>query len=117
MKDITERDYREYLINLIDTVFKILPLYEEKNEHLDEYMDSLLCFELYGVIEAIQNLPHQLWYVKTIATLEGVRKNLVNMDDSGLSVDESADNHRRIRREILKTTALIDKQIDQLRGE
>lgn len=111
-KDISGKEYREYLIDLIDTVFKILPLYEEENEHLDEYMDSLLNFELYGVNEAIQNHPHRMWYMKTIATLEGVRKNLETMSDPDL-----ADNHRRIRREILKTTALIDKQIDQLRGE
>ncbi|MEK4025511.1 hypothetical protein [Sporosarcina sp. FSL W7-1283] len=111
-RGLTERDYREYLINLIPSIFKLLPLYEEKNEYLIDFIDSLLHFELYGATEAIGDLPKGVWYGKTITTLEGIEKHL----RQELSDPEYKDNHKRFKREIFKITALIDKQIDQLRG-
>jgi len=111
-KGLSEKDYREYLIGLISSIFKILPLYEEKNEHLKDYIDSLVNFELYGIKSEIEELPYHIWYQKTLGTLRGIEKQLIELSDP--SVPE---NHKRIRREILKTTGLIDKQIDQLKGE
>lgn len=110
---LSEKDYREYLIDLIPSVFKLLPLYEEKNEFLIECIDSLLNFELYGASEAIGDLPKNVWYAKTVTTLEGIEKHL----KSEFNNPDIGDNHKRFRREILKVTALIDKQIDQLKGE
>lgn len=112
-RGLTEKEYREYLIKLIPSIFKLLPLYEEKNEFLDECIDSLLCFELYGASESLGDLPKSIWYGKTINILEGIRKQL-STDFSDPSI---ADNHKRFKREILKMTNLIDKQIDQLKGE
>lgn len=112
-RQLSERDYREYLINLIPSIFKLLPLYEKRNEYLLEFIDSLLRFELYGMSESIGDLPKNIWYGKTINTLESIEKHL----KSEFADPEYADNHKRFRREIFKITALIDKQINQLKGE
>lgn len=111
---LSEKDYIEYLINLIPSIFKLLPLYEERNKYLLDCIDSLLNFELYGASEAIGDLPKSLWYGKTVATLEGIEKLL----REGQLTDPSVEgNHKRFKREIFKITALIDKQIDHLKGE
>lgn len=112
-RGLSEKDYREYLINLIPSVYKLLPLYEEKNEYLIDFIDSLLNFELYGASAAIGDLPKSIWYSKTICTLEGIERHLLNESTN----PDIKDNHRKFKREIFKITALIDKQIDQLKGE
>lgn len=132
MKGISEKEYRDYLIDLKDTIFKVLPLYEERNEPLDEYIDSLVCFELLGAGRIIQEHPHRLWYVRTLSTLRGIEAFLVDTEYPHPALVELTEEsteleialrielleyHRRVRREILKTIALIDKQIDQLKGE
>lgn len=112
-RGLTEQEYREYLISLIPSIYKLLPLYEEKNVYLLDFIDSLLNFELYGASKSIGNLPKSRWYVKTICTLEGIEKQL----QGEFRNPEHADNHKRFKREIFKITALIDKQIDELKGE
>lgn len=111
-KGFTERDYRDYLIGLIPSVFKILHLYEEKNEFLSEYISFLLEFELYGVSQAIGDLPKSVWYGKAVGALEGILLQLDSLSDPAIP-----DNHRKIKKAVLNTTNLIDKQIDRLKGE
>lgn len=103
---ITMKSYKDYLIGLKNMIFKILPLYEESSETLEEYLDSL-CFELYGLKHVIENLPHNEWHVKTLATLEAI-KNEIPLD---------FDDTKKIKKEVFKMLSLIDKQIDQLKGE
>lgn len=112
-RGLTEQEYREYLISLIPSIYKLLPLYEERNEYLTDFIDSLLNFELYGASNSIGNLPKGKWYMKTICTLEGIERQL----QGEFSDPEQGDNHKRFKREIFKITALIDKQIDELKGE
>lgn len=111
-RQFTEKDYREYLIELIPSIFKILGLYEEENEFLLDYIDSLLRFELYGASESIGELPKSKWYGKTTNKLEGIELHLRN----GSNPDDTED-HRKIKREVLGITNLIDRQIDHLKGE
>src|SRR5690606_12842099 len=113
-RGLSEKDYIEYLINLIPSIYKLLPLYEERNQFLLDNIDSLLNFELYGASEAIGDLPKAVWYGKTVTTLEGIEKSL---KEGRLTDPELKDNHRRFKREIFKITTLIDKQIDTLKGE
>lgn len=112
IRGLTEKDYREYLIRLIPSIFKILHLYEEKNEFLDEYIGFLLEFELYGMSVAIGELPKSVWYGKTVGALESVLLQLESLSDPDVP-----NNHKKIRKVVLNTTNLIDKQIDQLKGE
>lgn len=102
---IPEKTYRNYLIDLKDDLFKVLCLYEEKSETFDDYLDSLL-FELYGLEYIIEELPHGLWYVKTLTKLEEISR----LDSDWASV-------KRVKKEMFDSMRRIDKQIDGLKGE
>jgi len=102
---LTQTDYREYLIELKNRVYKILPLYEEENECLGEYIDSV-CFELYGLRKLIADLPYGIWYVKSLATLEQMKVETLNVGAK-----------KRVKKETFKVLKLIDNQIDVLKGE
>ena len=102
---LSNKDYRNYLIDLKNRVFKILPLYEEENECVTEYIDSV-CFELYGLRKLIGDLPHGLWYVKSLATLEQLKVELLSFGQN-----------KKVKKEIFKVLKTIDNQIDVLKGE
>jgi len=104
--EFSKQDYISYLIGLKGTVFKIIPLCQHKNEFFHNYVDSLLTFELYGVGFPIRNLPHDIWYQKTIAVIEGIYRQPLVFDD-----------FKKVRKEILNLLRLIDLQINQLKGE
>lgn len=109
-RKFSENDYKEYLHGLIPSIWKLLPLYEEKNEYILDFIDSLLNFELYGVCEAIEDLPKNLWYTKVVATLEGIEKQL-----QGDFIDSSCiKNHKKFKREVFKMVGLVNKQLKQL---
>lgn len=102
---ISEKDYREHLIQLKDQVFKVLPMYEEENETIEDYIDSLNV-ELMGLRRLIGDLPHEIWYVKSLATLEQ------------LKVETAIEGkQKKVKKEIFKVLNTIDKQIDMLKGE
>lgn len=102
---ITLKSYRIYLIDLKDDVFKVLPLYEEKSETFIDYLDSLL-FKLYGLEYVIDGLPHDIWYVDTLSVLEQI-----------FHLELSWAYHKTVKKELFGVLRLIDKQIDQLKGE
>ena len=102
---ITEHSYREYLINLKDNIFKILPLYEEKSDTLVDYLSSLL-FKLEGMKHVIDELPHDIWYVDTLNVLQGI-----------LHLEADWGKHKLVKSEVFCILRLIDKQIDRMKGE
>lgn len=103
---IPEKTYRNYLIDLKDDVYKVLCLYEEESETFDGYLNSLL-FELYNLeYVVVDKLPHSLWYVKTLARLEGISRLESDWNDT-----------KRVKKEMFDSMRRIDKQIDQLKGE
>lgn len=101
-KTISVQTYKDYLNNIKHMIFKILPLYEEKNEYLDEYIESI-SLEIYGLQDLIAELPHDQWYVKTLATLETLKTKITCQN-----------NQRIVKKEVFKILNAIDKQIDQL---
>lgn len=105
MTQISERDYRNYLIQLKDRVWKILPMYEEENETIADYIESVN-FELYGLRGLIGDLPHGIWYVKSLATLNQLMIETTEKD-----------RQKKVKKEIFKVLNTIDKQIDVLKGE
>lgn len=105
MTNISEKDYRNYLIQLKDRVWKILPMYEEKNETIEDYIESV-SFELFGLRKLIGDLPHGIWYVKSLATLKQLKVEVALID-----------RQRIVKKEIFKILNTIDKQIDVLKGE
>lgn len=103
MKDfkLTLEEYQEYLTDLKSSVFKVLPLYEIGNIYLASYLDDVID-EVIHVKIIIENLPNSIWYVKSLANLES------------LKVKIKEDNHAIVKKKVLNTTNLIQKEIEQI---
>lgn len=104
MSHLNEHEYRQYLMTLIPLVWKILPLYEEKNEHLVDYIDSI-CTEIKGLKKIIGNMPSKVWHDRSLAILEQLKEEVL------------IEQHKKIKKETFKITNMIDKQISELKGE
>ena len=107
MSPIPVKTYEEYLHRLKGKVFKTLCLYEEQSETLDKYFNSLVHLELTGLEHFIKDLPHDIWYVVTLAKMKALY-DLYSND----SIE-----HALFRSEILGINNLIDKQLKTLKGE
>lgn len=93
-----------YLESAVDSVFKILPLYEEKNEGLELYVESLVA-ELYGAVKTIgmQNIAD---YISFLATLEAVKQD-IKIDD----------NKKDVKRNVFKSINTLKNVISRIDGE
>lgn len=91
-----------YLNSVVNSVFKILPLFEEKNIGVDTYIESLL-FELYGLNESV-NVEHSYEYISLLSTLESVRAEI------------GKENSRKstVKREIFKCINIIKNMVGKL---
>ncbi len=84
-----------YFDSLINSVFKILPLYEEENIGVETYIESLL-FELYG-LEKVIDIRDSHEYISLLSTLESVKEEVV----------KSGSEKRVIKREIFKCIGIV----------
>ncbi len=91
-----------YLENIVNSVFKILPLWEEKNDGIDVYVESLL-FELYGLEESV-SMEHSYEYISLISTLESIKKEVSKED--GIKAT--------IKREVFKSINIIKNMIAKI---
>lgn len=91
-----------YLDTLISSVFKILPLYEEKNLGIETYVESLL-FELYSLDKVIK-IENSYEYISLLSTLESIKKNITNQDSE----------KKVIKREVFKCISIIKNTIGKL---
>lgn len=94
-----------YLETLKNRLFKIIPLFEENNEGIYKYIDSLL-FELCGMIYVVEGFKDNGIFLSLIATLESLL-------DESLAVDYDIP---LIRREVFKCLSIIEK-LQQKVGE
>lgn len=94
-----EKEYKKYLESLIDSVFKILPLYEDKNEFLEQYIQSVIDYDVLGGYELIQEYEYYEWYNSTITTLNGLKK--------ALKSSKGELSHSQVKSEVFKITNLI----------
>lgn len=88
---------QKYLSTLKDKFYKVLCLFEEKNEGLTKYIDSLI-YELYGLYYLLDG-ENQSKVTTLMCILE-------HMYDDSLQVDG---NLEEIRREIFHSMSLIEK--------
>lgn len=90
----------EYLSQLINRTYKILPIYESSSERqqLSKYIKSLL-YELYGLIESVSALEKSADFLSYCATLESLLKDVVS----------SGDNKSIIKAETFKAINLITR--------
>lgn len=103
MTIVDDRVIGRYLDSAVDKIFKILPLYEEKNETLDEYIESLI-LELRGFVSEYGNVG-VTDYISVISTLEGIR-----------SMTKDRGNQPKIKREVFKCIEIIKKVRNMLEG-
>ena len=91
-----------YLNSIVNSVFKVLPLYEEQNVGVTTYVESLL-FELYGLQEAVE-IHHSYEYISLLSTLESVKKEMAKEDSRKATV----------KREVFKCINIIKNMIGKL---
>lgn len=91
-----------YLDTLINSVFKILPLYEERNDGIQTYIESLL-FELYG-LDKVFDIKDSYEYVSILSILESIREEVAKENSK----------KRVIKREVFKCINIIKNTIKRL---
>jgi hypothetical protein len=91
-----------YLNTIVNSVFKILPLFEEQNIGVKTYLESLL-FELYGLEEVVE-IEHSYEYISLLSTLESVKKEVSN-EESKKAV---------VKREVFKCINIIKNMVGKL---
>lgn len=92
-----------YLDALVNSVFKILPLYEEGNEGVETYIESLL-FDLNSYEDVIET-KHGAEYVQLMMTLTSLKKEVIK-EDSKKAV---------IKREVFKCINVIKNMVGKLK--
>lgn len=70
MADIRDGFYR----HLINCIYKILPLKEDENDGLDDYIDSVL-IQLYGSLNTYSDLNYNQQFISIINTLQYFKNN------------------------------------------
>jgi hypothetical protein len=96
--NVSKELFSNYSSSLIDRVFKILPLFEEKNEGLYKYVQSLI-YELNGIFYVVDKLKYNAEYLILLATLE-------SLSDDVMFSDVKSDV---IKREVFKCIDIIKR--------
>lgn len=95
-----------YFDSLINSIFKILPLYEEENVGVEVYVESLL-FELYG-LDAVIDMEKSYEYTSLLSTLESLKEEVVKEDSE----------QKVIKREVFKCISVVKNMIVKIeKGE
>ena len=95
---ITNKEYKDYLSSLRNSIFRILPLYEEKSEYLDMYINDTITKLIY-LKYVIPELIDGYWYVETCCSIEELEDKIHYIQ------------HSNLRRKILNMTNLISVEI------
>lgn len=91
-----------YLNSVVNSVFKILPLYEEQNVGVSTYIESLI-FELDGLQDVV-SIKHSYEYISLLSTLSSVGKEVVKADSKKPIV----------KREVFKCINIIKNMVGKL---
>lgn len=91
-----------YLESSVNSIFKILPLYEEQNVGVATYIESLI-FELDG-LQYVVAIEHSYEYMSLLSILASVKKE-AEKEDSRKPV---------IKREVFKCINIIKNMVGKL---
>lgn len=91
-----------YLESLVNSVFKILPLYEESNVGVETYIESLL-FDLDSYEDVIE-AEHGAEYISLMLTLTSLKKEVIKNDGKKVIV----------KREVFKCINVIKNMAGKL---
>lgn len=103
MTVIDDKMVKRYLQVTVDKIFKILPLYEEDNKTLKDYINSLT-IELKGFVSVYGSVGIEE-YMSVISTLQGLQ-NIIDMKG----------NQPVVKREVFKSIETINKIHNMLEG-
>lgn len=103
MAIVDDKIIKKQLQKIVDKIFKILPLYEEKNDTLDYYIESTVV-EISGFVSRYGSVGVSE-YLTVISTLEGLR---------GITDEEG--RQPTVKREVFKCIETINKISDMLEG-
>lgn len=98
--------YEIYIKTLIPKTYKILPLYEERNEGLSRHVASLI-LEIEGALYHVKSVSDQQEVVSIIAILESVY-------DISLFEDVLVED---MKSEVFKCLSIIKRLIKRTEGE
>lgn len=99
--------YVNHLQDIKSSIFKILPLCEENNKYIDNYLGSLI-HELRGMPSTHEDIFNQeltSWYVKVMSNLYAF------YEDYTVAELHSKDGIERVRSIVFTMLSLIDKEI------
>lgn len=106
---MNNKDYVHYLVDLQNSIFKILPLCEENDPNISQYIDSVL-FETKGLFGIIPSSKTSVWHLRTVSKLNNMCNNY-----STEQLHDPDIHGKEIRREILSMLNEIDKEIKYYR--
>lgn len=91
-----------FLKRTVNKIYKILPLKEEKNEFIIDYIETLR-IELMGATDTFPVLKNDYDYISVINTINYLISNLVDV--------------HVCKREVFKMLAMLNHKIEQLGGD
>lgn len=106
MIEITNPMFANYMNSMVDRCFKILPLYEERNDGLARYIDSMM-YEFSGLQNLIISLKLDADFIMLISTFESLSEDAINFD---------CDNET-IKREVFKCIGIIKRMEEKATRE
>lgn len=104
----SNKEYKAYLTNLKNRIFKILPLCEEENTEVIKHIESTI-FEVRGLFAIIPSAKESVWNIRAISILSNMSENY--------SVEQLHDEYiykNIVRREVFNLLSVIDKEIEKL---
>jgi hypothetical protein len=89
----------DFLNNIVGCVYKILPLKEEQNSYLSEYLDSLL-IQLKGALVTYPELSSNIKYIAVINSIQYFSGNNFSTRQCKREVFKCIDNITKIQSEV-----------------
>lgn len=100
---ITSETVSKYFGNLINKIFKLLPMVEEGDNSIETYIDGLQV-ELDGCHDLIVIIREDPIFISLLSTLAWLRQNALKQDCS----------FKRIRREIFQAISICKKMEESM---
>lgn len=98
----------QYLNNLKNRIYKILPMCEEKNANVLEHINTTL-FEVKGLFSVIPSAKTSVWHIRTVSVLSNLSENY-----SVTQLHNHETCRKEVRREILNLLNIVDREIEKL---
>ncbi len=89
----------DFLNNIIGCVYKVLPLKEEQNSYLPEYIDSLL-IQLKGALVTYPSLSSNTKYIAIINSIQYFSNNEFTNKQCKREIFKCIDNIKKIQSEV-----------------